>query len=59
MKAQVYNARFYYAVQVYINEQWETIETFSCQSFAKELRDKLLKEKEMSAKDLYKKYCAN
>lgn len=58
MKAQVYNARFYYAVQVYIDEHWETVETFSCQSFAIELRDKLLKEREMPVKDLYRKYCA-
>lgn len=61
MIAQVLNARFYYAVQVYIPDEkmhyrWETIETFKSEGFAKEFRDKLLGEPEMTVNQIYKKY---
>lgn len=56
MIAQVKNALFYYAVQVYINDEWQTVETFKCQSYAIELRNKLLHERDLSIKDLLKKY---
>lgn len=56
MKAQVKNTPFYYAVQVYIDDEWQTVDTFRCQSYAIELKDKLHIENDMTIKEILKKY---
>ena len=63
MRAQVTIVRDWYTVQVYLPDKkgssyykWQTIESFKCQSYAKELMWKLQKEPEMTINEIYKKY---
>lgn len=55
--AQILNAKFYYAVQVFVNEEWQTVETFKHEGDAKRFRDKLLNEATgMTYKEICKKF---
>lgn len=63
MKAQVTIIRDWYVVQVYLptkkggdHYRWQTVESYKCQSYAKELMWKLERESEMTMNEIYKKY---
>lgn len=71
MNACVTNGKFYYCVQVYVNEHWEkgvkfvighweTVETFKHEGDAIRLMEELRKEPvELTINEIYKKYLRN
>ena len=57
MYVSIKNTRFYYAVQVYLDEKWQTVETFKSEGEAKRFRDKLQNEADgLTLKEIYKKF---